>query len=133
MKVGIIGAGRFACALAERLIAGGHEVMLSNSRGPETIKSLAAELGAKARTAEQAAEYGEVVALALPFFAREQLPAQALRGKVMIDIINYYPNRDGIHAELEEGRDTTSEIIARLLPGSRLVKAFNAIMAADLR
>ena len=73
-----------------------------------------------------------MVAVAIPMSAWRELPTEALEGKIVIDIMNHYPERDGPIAELEEGRSTTSELIASQLPGARVVKAFNAIMANDL-
>ena len=132
MKIGIIGAGYIGRALTKHAMAAGHDVMLSNSRGPQTLHSFAAALQCKTGTAQQAAEFGEVVAVAVPFINREQLPVAALTGKTVIDPNNYYPDRDGHIAELDDRSTTTSEIMSRILPHSHVVKAFNAIFAADL-
>lgn len=131
MQVGIIGAGFIARALAQNLLRAGHEVMLSNSRGPQSLRSTVASLKCKVGTVAEAAAFGEVVAVAIPMSAWRELPADALAGKVVIDIMNYYPERDGPIAELEGGLGT-SELIAMQLPGAKVVKAFNAIMANDL-
>ncbi|HSW17586.1 MAG TPA: NADPH-dependent F420 reductase [Ramlibacter sp.] len=131
-KIGIIGAGFIARALAKNLLALGHEVMLSNSRGPQSLRSATAALRCKVGTAQEAAQFGDMVAVAIPMSAWRELPADALAGKVVIDIMNHYPERDGSIEELEEGGLTTSQLIARQLPASRVVKAFNAIMANDL-
>ncbi|NML44295.1 NADPH-dependent F420 reductase [Ramlibacter sp. G-1-2-2] len=132
MQVGIIGAGFIARALAQNLLRAGHAVMLSNSRGPQSLRSTVASLKCKVGTVEEAAAFGEVVAVAIPMSAWRELPADALAGKVVIDIMNHYPERDGPIAELEGGLGT-SELIAKQLPQSRVVKAFNAIMANDLQ
>jgi predicted dinucleotide-binding enzyme len=132
MQVGIIGAGFIARALAQNLMRAGHDVMLSNSRGPQSLRSAAAALKCKVGTVGEAAAYGEVVALAIPMSGWRDLPAEALAGKVVVDIMNHYPERDGPIPELEQGLGT-SELIARQLPGARVVKAFNAIMANDLQ
>ena len=132
MKIGVIGAGFISRAFAGHAIRVGHEVMLSNSRGPQSLRSAAAALRCKVGTAEEAAQFGDIVALAVPMHTYAAIPAGPLAGKVVIDINNYYPDRDGPIEELDQGRATTSELIARHLPQSRVVKAFNAIMANDL-
>ncbi|WP_213958808.1 MULTISPECIES: NADPH-dependent F420 reductase [unclassified Variovorax] len=132
MKIGIIGAGRIGRALAAHGVRCGHEVMLSNSRGADSLRDAAIELRCQAGTPEQAAAFGEVVALALPFCHFRAVPAVPLRGKVVLDANNYYPQRDGQHPDLDEGRTTTSEMVAAHLHGARIVKAFNAILADDL-
>lgn len=131
-KIGIIGAGFIARALAKNLMAHGYEVMLSNSRGPQSLRSAVAALRCKVGTAQEAAQFGDMVAVAVPMSAWRELPVDALAGKIVIDIMNHYPERDGSIKELEQGASTTSELIASQLPGSRVVKAFNAIMANDL-
>lgn len=132
MQIGIIGAGFIGRGLATRAIRNGHEVMLSNSRGPQSLRSTVAALRCKSGTPGEAARFGEVVILALPLHSYEAIPVAPLAGKVVIDAINYYPERDGPIEELDQARITTSELIARHLPRSKVVKAFNAIMANDL-
>jgi hypothetical protein len=129
MNIGIIGAGRIGQAVATRLVTAGHHVMLSNSRGPETLAELEQSLGqeAVAGTVEDAARFGEVVVVAIPLARIDTLPAAALDGKVVIDANNYYPQRDGQIAELDSGELGSSELLARTLPGARVVKAFNTI------
>jgi predicted dinucleotide-binding enzyme len=132
MRIGSIGAGFLARAFARRAIAAGHEVMLSNSRGRKTLASVPSGTGASVGTVEEAAQFGELVFLALPFSERESLARIQFRGAILIDANNYYPERDGAVQELDEHRDTTSGMIAKILPDARLVKAFNAILATDL-
>jgi predicted dinucleotide-binding enzyme len=133
MRVGIIGAGFIGRAVAQLLLAAGHEAMLSNSRGPQTLTSVAAGLqGSQIGTVEQAASFGEVVLVAIPFTHYRDLPASLLAGKIVLDANNYYPDRDGHIAELDGFETTTSEMIAAHLSGARLVKVFNAILAQDL-
>ncbi|MFT3721550.1 NADPH-dependent F420 reductase [Pseudorhodoferax sp.] len=132
MKVGIIGAGRMAFALAAPLVRQGHAVMVSNSRGPASVLARAAAANCHAGSAEEAADFGDVVALAIPLHALAAVPVQPLAGKVVLDLINYYPGRDGVRPDLEAGATTTSELVARHLPASRVVKVFNAILADDL-
>ena len=135
MKIGIVGSGNIG-ATAARLFAGaGHEVAVSNSRGGAGLESLVAELGGKGRAAgiEDAARFGEVVLVAVPFGKYETLPAAAFEGKVVIDANNYYPQRDGRFARLDGGETTSSELLASHLRGARLVKAFNTIWFEHLR
>ena len=135
MKIGIIGAGYIGGTMAHLCIEAGHEVALSNSRDPETLEPRVAELGPQARamTATEAARFGEVVLLAVPLKSYRDLPADELRGKVVIDAMNYYPERDGQIAPLDSGETTSSEMVAAHLPGARLVKAFNTIWFEHLR
>jgi predicted dinucleotide-binding enzyme len=129
MKVGIIGAGMIGQATATRLVTAGHEVVISNSRGPETLADLEQSLGqsAHAGTAAEAARFGDVVLVAIPLKAIGSLPADELAGQIVIDANNYYPDRDGQIAELDGGEIGSSELLARRLPGARIVKAFNTI------
>ncbi|WP_315309239.1 NADPH-dependent F420 reductase [Pantoea vagans] len=132
MKTGIIGAGFVGRAIAKLAIKAGHEVMLSNSRDPRTLFSLKPMIGCETGTATEAANFGQVVVIAVPLTATEQLPVAALQGKIVLDAVNYYPDRDGEIEELLNGRISTSERLARLLPDSRITKAFNAIRMTDL-
>lgn len=132
MRIGMIGAGFVSQNVARLALAKGHEVMISNSRDPKTLFSVGAALGCRTGTAEEAATFGDVVLVAVPLTAFGALPAQALAGRIVIDANNYYPQRDGEIAELTDHRETTSERLARHLPGARIVKAFNAIRAVEL-
>ena len=127
--VGLIGSGRIGGTVARLAVAAGHPVLLSNSRGPDTLKDLAAELGplARATTGQEAAEAGEVVVVSIPVRAVQSVPPGPLAGKVVIDTCNYYPQRDGHFPELDSGELTSSELIQRHLTGSAVVKAFNNI------
>lgn len=129
MRIGIVGAGSIGRALAERFSAAGHEVMLSNSRGPDSLAGVVASIegDVRAGTVEDAVRFGEVVALAIPLRAIRDLPPEPFAGRTVIDANNYYPQRDGAFAELEEGRTTSSELLASLLPGAAVVKAFNTL------
>jgi predicted dinucleotide-binding enzyme len=135
MKIGIIGSGHIGEAAARLFIDAGHEVAISNSRGPETLRELVAELGpnARAATPEEAARFGEVVLLAVPLKAYTSLPAAELRGKIAVDAMNYYPDRDGHWAQLDRGQTTSSEMVAEHLAGARVVKAFNTIWFEHLK
>jgi hypothetical protein len=114
--LGFIGAGHIGSTLAKLAIAAGYDVVLSNSRGPESLASLIAELGPKARAAtpREAAEAGELVVVTVPMKVYTSVPVEPLVGKLVIDTNNYYPGRDGRMAEAH-------------LPGSKVVKAFNVI------
>jgi 8-hydroxy-5-deazaflavin:NADPH oxidoreductase len=132
MKIGIIGAGFIGRLIATHGVRNGHEVMISNSRGPDSLRSAVAAIKCKSGFAEDAAKFGDVVFLAIPFVNYRSLPVQALMGKVVVDANNYYPDRDGPIPELDSGEATTSELTAAHLTGAKIVKAFNAIMANDL-
>jgi 8-hydroxy-5-deazaflavin:NADPH oxidoreductase len=127
MRIGIIGAGMIGATAARLFVKAGHEVAVSNSRGPESLRELVAELGprAKAMTVDDAARYGEIVLLAVPWRSPEALPSPEMaRGKIVIDAMNPYRAGGGM-ADL--GDSTSSEETAKRLPGARLVKAFNTI------
>ncbi len=132
--VGLIGSGRIGGTVAKLAVAAGHPVILSNSRGPETLADLAAELGplARAGTGQEAAEAGDLVVVTIPLRAFQDVPAGPLAGKVVIDTCNYYPQRDGQIPDLDSGALTSSELIQRHLAGSALVKVFNNIFFKHL-
>lgn len=132
--IGLIGAGHIGSQIARLAIAAGHDVVLSNSRGPETLASLVAELGPKACTAtvENAAKAGDIVVVTIPLKAYRAVPVAPLAGKIIIDTNNYYPQRDGHVPELDDESTTTSELLQAHLPKSKVVKAFNHIYARDL-
>lgn len=134
MKIGIIGSGNIGANAARLFVRAGHEVALSNSRGGEGLESLVAELGtgARATTIEEAARFGEVVLIAIPLGKFRTLPADAFYGKIVIDAGNYYPQRDGQIAELDNGQTTSSEMMSAHLKGARLVKGFNTIYYVHL-
>ena len=133
MKIGIIGAGHIGGTAARLFVDAGHEVAISNSRGPETLRDFVAELGPKARAAtpEEVAGFGEVVLLAIPLKDYTSLPG--LDGRIVIDAMNYYPGRDGHIAQLDAGQATSSELVAAHLRGARVVKAFNTIWFEHLK
>lgn len=136
LRIGIIGAGKIGGTLAEHWVKAGHEVLMS-SRHPEELKPLAAKLGAKARvgTPQEAAAFGEVVVISVPYGATPQVGrdyAKELAGKVVLDTGNPYPGRDGAMAE-EARKKGTGVASAEFLPGVKLVRAFNAINYNSLR
>jgi 8-hydroxy-5-deazaflavin:NADPH oxidoreductase len=132
--VGFIGSGMIGGTVARLSVAAGHHVVLSNSRGPQTLTELVAELGplATAATSEQAAEAGELVVVAIPVKAFGEVPVKPLAGKPVMDTCNYYPPRDGQLAELDSGALTSSGLLQRHLPEAHVVKAFNNIFFKHL-
>jgi len=135
MRLGLIGAGSIGTAVAELAIEHGHDVVLSNSRGPETLAGLVAGLGARASaaTAAEAAAAGDLVVVTIPLKNYRQVPTSGLAGKTVIDTNNYYPQRDGQIPELDSDATTSCELLAGHLSEARIVKAFNAIYFKDLR
>ncbi len=132
---GFIGSGNIGSTVARLAVAAGHDVVMSNSRGPETLADLVAELGpnARAATAAEAAKAGDVVVVTIPLKNYRDVPADELAGKVVIDTMNYYPQRDGQIAELDSQTSTSSELLQAHLPSSHVVKAFNNIFFEHLR
>ena len=132
--IGIIGAGNIGSQVARAAIATGHDVVISNSRGPETLTDLVQELGdhARAGTSTDAAEAGDFVVVTIPLKNIDQVPVEPLAGKVVIDTNNYYPQRDGHIAVLDDEQETTLGLLQKHLPDSRVVKGFNHIMSGDI-
>ena len=132
--IGLIGAGHIGSQIARLAVANGYSVVISNSRGPETLSELVKELGPKARTgtAQEAARLGDVVVVTIPLKNYRQVPVEPLAGKIVIDTNNYYPQRDGHIPELDDESTTTAELLQAHLPTSKVVKAFNHIYAAEL-
>jgi predicted dinucleotide-binding enzyme len=131
---GFIGSGNIGSTVAKLAVLAGHDVVMSNSRGPETLSDLVAELGPRARaaTAEEAAAAGDLVVVTIPLKNCRDVPVEPLRGKVVIDTMNYYPQRDGQVTELDDESTTTSELLQAHLPESKVVKAFNNIFFGHL-
>ena len=132
--IGLIGAGHIGSQVARLAVAHGHHVVLSNSRGPETLAALVADLGpnARAATAVDAAKAGDIVVVTVPLKNYRDVPVEPLKGKIVIDTNNYYPQRDGHIPELDDESTTTSELLQAHLPKSKVVKGFNHIYAAQL-
>jgi predicted dinucleotide-binding enzyme len=127
--LGLIGSGRIGSTLARLAVDAGLDVVLSNSRGPETLSDLVAELGPQARAAtpEQAAAAGDWVVVTIPVGAICAVPREPLVGKTVIDTGNYFAPRDGTIPELESQELTDSELLQRHLAEAHVVKAFNNI------
>lgn len=132
--IGLIGAGHIGSQIARLAVASNYDVVISNSRGPETLSALVAELGPRARAAAaaDAARAGDIVVVSIPLKNYRSVPVEPLAGKIVIDTNNYYPARDGRIPELDDESTTTSELLQAHLPTSKVVKAFNHIYAAQL-
>lgn len=132
--IGIIGAGHIGSAVAEALAGLGYDVVIANSRGPESLDGLVARLGPRvtASTAAGAAEAADIAVVTVPLKAVADLPVAPLAGKIVLDTNNYYFERDGHIEALDRGETTTSQILQDHLPHSKVVKAFNQIRAAEI-
>ena len=132
--VGLIGSGQIGSAIARLAIEAGYQVVLSNSRGPETLADTVADLGprASAATTSEAAAAGDIVVVAVPVSAFSKLPAAPVAGKTVIDTCNYGPERDGSIPELDSLSLTSSELLLSYLPDAMVVKAFNSIFFKHL-
>ena len=132
--VGFIGSGHIGSTVAWLAVKVGHEVVLSNSRGPDTLHELTFELGARARagTSEEAAAAGDLVLVSTPLKAYPKLSGAPLAGKVVMDTGNYYSQRDGQIPELDTKSLTDSEYLLGYLPGAQVVKVFNNIFFKHL-
>jgi len=132
--IGFIGAGRIGSNVARAAITAGYDVVLSNSRGPETLAELIEELGPKASaaTSAEAAERGDFVVVTVPFHSALEVPAAPLAGKVVIDTNNYYFERDGHIAEIDDHEITPTGVLQRHLVGARVAKGFNHIQSDQI-
>ncbi|MDQ0824115.1 putative dinucleotide-binding enzyme [Arthrobacter sp. B2I5] len=132
--IGIIGAGHIGSQVARKAVELGYDVVISNSRGPETLQDLVSELGPKARaaTAAEAAAAGDFAVVTVPLKNYKDVPVEPLAGKIVIDTNNYYWERDGRIPALDNGEATTSGLLQEHLPQSKVAKGFNHIMAKDI-
>jgi 8-hydroxy-5-deazaflavin:NADPH oxidoreductase len=132
--IGILGSGHVGSNLARAAVDHGYTVVLSNSQGPDSLAQLVSGLGANARAATpaEAADAADFAIVAIPVTTVDQVPAEPLAGKVVLATINYFPQRDGHIAELDEGRTTVPGLLQAHLPQSRVVRAFSMIDAADM-
>ncbi|MDY7090715.1 MAG: NAD(P)-binding domain-containing protein [Actinomycetota bacterium] len=132
--IGFIGSGRIGGALAQLAVAAGHDIVLSNSRGPESLRETAARLGSRARAAAttEAAAAGDVVVVTIPIRAYRQVPAEALHGRVVIDTLNYDPARQGAVPEIEAGGIPPHLLLQAHLPDAYVVKAFSTVFFRHL-
>jgi len=132
--IGIIGSGHVGSNLAKATIAHGYDVLLSNSQGPDSLTSLVADLGpgARAATPGEAAAACDFAIVAIPITTVSQVPVEPLAGKVVIATINYFPQRDGRIAEIDDGITTAPGVLQAHLPTSKVVRAFSMVDAADM-
>jgi len=134
MKIGIIGSGNIGGTTAKLFTKAGHEVAISNSRGPESLKSFVSSVGPNimANTVEDAIKFGEVILLAIPWRRRQDLlsVSKLFDGKIVIDAMNPYSENFEV---IDLGNSTSSEEVLKQIPNSRLVKAFNTIYYEHLR
>jgi 8-hydroxy-5-deazaflavin:NADPH oxidoreductase len=132
--IGIIGAGQIGSQVARKAVELGYDVVISNSRGPETLQGLVVELGPRARaaTAVEAAQRGDFVVVTVPLKNYKDVPVAPLAGKIVIDTNNYYPERDGRIPALDNGEITTSGMLQEHLAKSKVAKGFNHIFAKDI-
>jgi len=127
MRIGIVGAGHIGGTAAKLFARAGHQVAVSNSRGPATLASLVSSIGtnAKAVSTVEAVKFGEAILLALPYRKMDALPpGESFAGKIVIDATNPYSATGGV---MNLGESTSSEEVAKRMPGARLVKAFNTM------
>ena len=141
--IGIIGSGNIGSQLARAFAHAGHDITIANSRGPETLERLVGEINAAtasqggggtvtAGSVAQAAQAGDTVVVTIPLKAVPSIPAPLLAGRTVIDTNNYYPERDGQMAELDDESLTTAEFVARHFSGATIVKVFNHIPSGDI-
>lgn len=132
--IGIIGAGEVGSQIARAAIASGYEVVIANSRGPETLQGLVGELGpaASAATAADAAEAGDFAVIAVPLKLANDMPVKQLAGKIVLDTNNYMPWRDGHFPIVDSGEKTVHELRQEQLPAPKVAKAFTHIQAPRL-
>jgi len=120
--IGFIGSGYIGGTVARLSVEAGYQVVMSNSRGPATLADVVADIGplARAASAEEAAATGDIVVVSIPFRAYRSVPAEPLAGKAVLDTCNYYPERDGHIAVLDDGIETSSELLQRQLAGAQV-------------
>jgi 8-hydroxy-5-deazaflavin:NADPH oxidoreductase len=132
--IGFIGSGHVGENLAKASVAHGYDVILSNSQGAQSLAGLVAEVGPRARSAtpKEAAAECDFAVVATPITAVDDVPVEPLAGKVVICTVNYFPDRLGHIADIDSGKTTAPGLLQAHLPGSKVVRAFSMIDAADM-
>jgi 8-hydroxy-5-deazaflavin:NADPH oxidoreductase len=132
--IGIIGSGHVGSNLAKAAIAHGYDIVLNNSTGPDSLAGVIPDLGPRARAAaaEEAAGAGDFAIVAIPITTVDQVPVEPLAGKVVIATINYFPQRDGHIAAIDNGSTTAPGVLQAHLPASKVVRGFSMLDAADM-
>lgn len=132
--VGIIGAGNIGTALAQGLVARGSDVVIANSRGPETLAPLIATLGGKGRalSVAEVTDAADWLIITVPLKALPDLPRDGFDSKIVLDTCNYYWERDGHIPALDDKQTTTSQLVQERLRGARVAKAFNHIQSGEI-
>jgi 8-hydroxy-5-deazaflavin:NADPH oxidoreductase len=132
--IGIIGSGHVGSNLAKAAVARGYDVVLGNSQGPSSLTGLVVSLGSRARagTPAEAAAAADFAIVAIPITGVSGIPVEPLAGKVVIATINYFPQRDGHIAEIDNGTTTVPGVLQAHLPDSKVVRAFSMLDAADM-
>lgn len=133
--IGIIGSGMIGAQVARLAVAAGLNVTICNSRGPETLAELVSELGpnAQAATLADVIKTTNLIVLAVPFASYAKLPADLLAGKILVDTMNYYPERDGVMPEVQTDKISTSVLVQKYLSQSYVVRAINNMDFVRLR
>jgi predicted dinucleotide-binding enzyme len=131
MNIGIIGSGNIGYAVAQLGARAQHAIALSNQRGPASLADAIQRLGpcVHATSVQEAVTFGDRVLLAMPFRAYTMLPSAQFRGKIVLDAMNYNPQRDGW---IDFNAHTSSELVAAHLPGAQVVKTFNTLWSKTL-
>ncbi|HMH58727.1 MAG TPA: NAD(P)-binding domain-containing protein [Galbitalea sp.] len=132
--IGFIGSGHIGSSVARAAIAHGYDVVMSNSRGPESLAELVADLGPRARAASssEAAAAGDFVVVTIPLKAVPSIPVEPFAGKIVIDTNNYYFERDGHVPEIDDHETTVSGFLQRHLVGAKVAKGFNHIQSDQI-
>ena len=132
--IGFIGSGRIGGALAKLAVAAGHDVVLSNSRGPQSLRETVDRLGPRVRAATpvEAAAAGDLIVVAVPIRAYRQVPVEPLRDQIVIDTLNYDPARQGVVPQIEDGHTPPHLLLQAHLPKTHVVKAFSTVFCQHL-
>jgi predicted dinucleotide-binding enzyme len=130
--LGIIGSGNIGSVVAWLAVEAGIEVVMANSRGPDSLADKVRDLGIRAATVDEAARAGDWVMVTIPLGRYVELPVEPFAGKVVLDTMNYYPSRDGRIDRLDREVVTTAQLLQEHLPEAHTVKAFSNIGARNI-